>query len=131
MTGQAEGGLRAGTADGARSDVEAFFGDLLTDVAIDAPVSRDRLVRALAAVQLLASARRGAVREDSIAGVHTLGGATIVPVPVTTWTELARAAGLTATDELAAREAHRRLAIAACTLRLPGGADPLVVLPPS
>lgn len=131
MTSPTGGGLRPDADDGARSAVEAFFGDLLDDVALEAPVSRARLVRALAAVQAVAADRRSGVRDDASAAITTLGGASIVPVPASTWSDLAREAGLTATDEVAARAAHRRLAVAAADLRLPEGSDPLVVLPPS
>lgn len=118
-------------ADGAEAAVERFFGDLLVDVALDAPVSLERLVRVLGAVQEAASARRAALRADSAAGVDAPGGATVVPVPVDRWSELAGAADLTPTDEVAAREVHRRFALAACDLRPAPGVDPLIVLPPS
>lgn len=107
---------------GGDTAVEAFYGDLLEEVALRAPVARPRLVAALVEVE----------RSVDVAGVPTVecDVARVATLPVADWNRLARRAGLRPEMELAVREVHRRMAAAlgateACTTP---GADPCVVI---
>lgn len=102
--------------------VEAFFGDLVDEVALSAPVTRDRLIAGLAAVD-------HAIDPD--AGTHTESEPTPVwTLPVEEWDRVANHVGLRPGLALAVREVHRRMATAvgaseACST---SGADPFVVM---
>lgn len=107
---------------GCDTPVEAFYGDLLEEVALLAPVARPRLVAALEAVDRSADVAGAPTEEYEVARVATL--------PVAEWNRLARRTGLRPEMELAVREVHRRMAAAigateACATQ---GADPCVVI---
>ncbi|MFC7177026.1 hypothetical protein [Halosegnis marinus] len=84
--------------------VEELFGDLIDEVALEAPVSRGRLVAALA------RADAHGPPADSAATVRD--GLAVHRLPVDGWNAVAAACGLTPAAEVAAREVHRRLAAA-------------------
>jgi hypothetical protein len=102
--------------------VEALFGDLVDEVALAAPVSRSRLVAALAAVT------RGA--DESVAGEASGEPFPVATLDVSEWEDLADRAGLRPATALAVREVHRRMAtaIGATDAATTPGADPLVIV---
>lgn len=107
---------------GGPTTIEAFFGDLIDEVALAAPVTRRRLVAALADVAAEVEADGSTTVQDDVAQVAA--------IPVAEWNHLARETGLRPEVELAVREVHRRMAASigatdACTRP---GADPCVVI---
>lgn len=92
--------------DGAlKPDIAAYFGDLVEEVAVDAPVSRVMLRVALERLQ----ASGKAVTTDT--SVHVGDGEEVFLLTVADWKRLASAASLSTAERHAAREVHRRLAI--------------------
>lgn len=90
------------------SRVDAYFGDLIGEVALDTPVSRVMLRRALARLQATAGDL------DSLPSATSVYlGETEEVFTLTTgdWTALAESAGVSTAERHAAREVHRRLAV--------------------
>lgn len=117
-------GLRGGTAAGGSSGrVEGFFGDLIRDVALEAPVSRTRLVRGLAAVDDRVREPGSPLRRS----VSTTGfdDTRVAVLELSEWESLTRE--LTPANAVAVREVHRRMARVLSDPVLPAGTDPIVV----
>lgn len=106
---------------GHAGSVESFYGDLIDEVALAAPVTRSRLVAGLAAVE----------REvEPGPGASAAGDASVITLSVADWNRVADRAGLRPGVSLAVREVHRRMAGAlgetsACATP---GADPCVII---
>lgn len=98
--------------------VEGLFGELLDDVALAAPVSRARLADALACIDAYGPPETTSTRTRDGLAVHTL--------TVEEWESIAAGCSLTPAAQLAAREAHRRLATALGAASDGSGVDPLV-----
>jgi hypothetical protein len=117
-------GVRGGaTAGNPSGRVEGFFGDLVREVAIEAPVSRARLVRSLAAVD-------DRVREPGSPLSRSLSTTRfdetrIAVLELSEWEYLSRE--LTPATTVATREVHRRMARVLSDPELPPGTDPIVV----
>lgn len=88
--------------------VEAYFGDLIEEVALDAPVSRVMLRWALARLQGV-SADVGSL--PSATSVHVGDGEEVFTLRLDDWRTLAETAELSPGEWHAAREVHRRLAV--------------------
>lgn len=117
--------LRGGEATGGSSDrVERYFGDLIDEVALEAPVSRTRLVRGLAVVDQCGR-ETGHPEELAVDRVETPEGVVFV-LPVDAWGAVTD--DLLPVTALAVRETHRRLARALLTDPLPPRTDPYVLL---
>lgn len=102
--------------------VESFFGDLVDEVALCAPVSRTSLVVGLAAVERAVEPEDGVSSEREVPTVLTLS--------VEEWSRVANDTGMRPAVALSVREVHRRMASAlgagdACSTP---GADPFVVI---
>lgn len=97
-----------------------LFGDLIDEVAIDAPISRARLVTALACVDAHGPLKRApdTVHDDIAAYELTIAD----------WAVIARGCELTPTAELAVREVHRRFAATIGVTPATAGTDPFVHL---
>jgi hypothetical protein len=117
--------LRGGeTTGGSSARVERHFGDVLDEVAVEAPLSRPRLVRGLAVVD-----QRGRIRDDVGERAHDrldLPAGVVYVLPVDEWSVVTD--DLLPVTELAVRETHRRLARALADDQVPPRTDPLVVL---
>jgi hypothetical protein len=104
--------------------VERHFGDVLDEVAVEAPLSRPRLVRGLAVVD-----QRGRIRDDVGERARDrldLPAGVVYVLPVDEWSVVTE--DLLPVTELAVRETHRRLARALADDQAPPRTDPLVVL---
>jgi hypothetical protein len=112
------------TTRGSSARVERHFGDLLDEVAVEAPLSRPRLVRGLAVVD-----QRGRIRDDVGERARDrldLPAGVVYVLPVDEWSVVTE--DLLPVTELAVRETHRRLARALADDQFPPRTDPLVVL---
>lgn len=109
------GGVRRATESGALSE---FFGELTRSVALDAPVTHTGLCSALDRLGATSPVDRPVV---------TTPDATVHFVSATEWHQHAAARGLRPVQELAAREVHRRMAVALDAPPLPPRSDPFVV----
>ncbi len=89
--------------------VEAYFGETLDDVALDAPVSKRQLVAVLARVQL--SSHRLMADDLADAGdlVFESDRETLCWLERDLWSELQREHNLAADENRAARAVHRRI----------------------
>jgi hypothetical protein len=89
--------------------VEAYFGDIIDDVALHAPVSRRQLIAVLARAQL--SGRQftldGLTQQGEI--VYQSNTETLLWLDGGFWTDMRGQHHLEANEERAAREVHRRL----------------------
>lgn len=99
-------------------DVAWFFGDLTRTVARSAPVSHADLCATLDRLGETPPAGRPVV---------TVPAATVHFVSADEWHRHALGRNLDATEELAAREVHRRMATALGAPALPPRSDPFVV----
>lgn len=121
----ADSGEAAPDFEAARDAVEGYFGELVAEVALEAPLSRTRLLAALARVQRAAVS--GGPRATAPPVLHAGPAERVVHLPEVDWEALVRSGGLTQTEAAAAREVHRRLA-ETVTADSPPGGDPLVVV---
>lgn len=103
-------------ADG--SAAVGLFGDLIDEVTLEAPISRTRLVNALARVDAHGPPD-GAPDEihDDIA---------VYDLTIAEWAAIARGCALTPTAELAVREVHRRFAVTIGITPTTAGTDPFI-----
>lgn len=117
-------GLRSGATTGGPSGrVERFFGDLIRDVALEAPVSRSRLVLGLSTVDDRVR-EPGSPLPRAVSTVR-FDGTRVAVVTVEEWEALT--ADLTPATAVAVRTVHRRMARALADPDLPPGTDPIVV----
>lgn len=95
-----------------------LFGDLIDEVAIDAPISRARLVTALVCVDTHGPPERApdTVRDDIA----------VYELTIADWAAIARGCELIPTAELAVREVHRRFATTVGGTPVTAGTDPFV-----
>lgn len=115
--------LRGGTATGGSSEqVERYFGGLIDDVALEAPVSRTRLVDGLAVVEARAQAPESPLERP----LHCCDGidGLVYVIRVGTWNELTT--DLLPETCLAVRETHRRMSRVLVDVELPPRTDPIV-----
>lgn len=100
-------GVDDDTFDAARSAVEAYFGDLIDEVALHEPVTRDELVDALAALSLAVS--RENVLDDAVVRQYEWGEV-VVSLDDETWGALGDPFAVSDAALVAARAVHGRMA---------------------
>ncbi|WP_435194287.1 hypothetical protein [Natronomonas sp. EA1] len=102
---------------GSAPPVGEYFGDLIADVALDAPVSRVMLTTALERLQ--AASSHLATMSDATF-IHVGETEEVYVIPLADWKALADVAGLSVPERHAAREVHRRLAVSLAGDRVVG-----------
>lgn len=100
-------GVDDDTFDAARAAVEAYFGDLVDEVALHEPVTRGDLVDALAALSLAAG--RDTVLDDAVVRQYEWGEV-VVSLDDDTWDALGDPFDVTDAALDAARDVHERMA---------------------
>lgn len=100
-------GVDDDTVDAARSAVEAYFGDLIDEVALHEPVTRSDLVDALAALSLAAG--RENVLDDAVVRQYEWGEV-VVSLDDDTWDALGDPFAVPDAALDAARRVHARMA---------------------